>query len=106
MYFLGQSLHGTQYTTPFFPRKSRKVLCTVYHAMVVPRSILVHPLSPGELAHPAHHGHTEPREGNSVYSVHCTVRLIVMQQTYIVLINKMLSVITTNRIYSPFKILI
>ena len=36
------------------------------------------------------------REGNSVYSVHCTVRLIVMQQTYIVLTNNMLSVITNK----------
>ena len=38
------------------------------------------------------------RERNSSYSVHCTVRLIVMQQTYIVLTNIMVSVIITNLI--------
>ena len=62
--------------------------------------------SPGELPHSAHHGHTEPREGNIAYSVHRTVRLIVMQQTYNVLTNIMQSVITTNIIYSPYNIII
>ena len=44
--------------------------------------------------------------GTLANGVHCTARLCAMQQTYIVLTSIMLSVTTTNRIYSPFNIIV